>query len=228
MSMTYIEKNLAAVRAELAEAEVAAGREGQTRLIAAVKYATDEELEALLSLGVAEVGENRVQQLLAHWDIIRAHGAQVHFIGTLQRNKVKYIVDKVAAIHSVDSSALAAEISRRAVAAGRTIDVYVEVNSGREEAKSGLLPEDAAALCREIVDLPGISLVGLMTMAPHCENPDDYHKYFAETRRLADEIWQALGLSGKPQLSMGMSESFMAAIAEGAHAVRVGRRLFLK
>ena len=228
MSYAYIEQNLKAVQAELATVEEAVGRVGQTTLIAAVKYATDEELSALLSLGVQDVGENRVQQLLAHWDVAKAHGARVHFIGTLQRNKVKYIVDKVAAIHSVDSVALAVEISRRAVALGLVVDVFAEVNIGKEEAKSGVMPDDILALCREITALPGLALKGLMTMAPHCENPADYHAYFAETRALASAVWQELGLQGAPALSMGMSESFPAAVAEGATMVRVGRRLFLK
>ena len=228
MSYAYIENNLRAVRAELAAAEHAAAREGKTTLIAAVKYATDEELDALLSFGVQDIGENRVQQLLAHWEIAKAHGARVHFIGTLQRNKVKYIIDKVTAIHSVDSEALALEISRRATAAGRVIDVLVEVNSGREEAKSGVLPEDALALCRAVAALPGVKLNGLMTMAPRLESPAEYHAYFRETATLATAIWQSLGLAGAPELSMCMSESFPVAIAEGSTMVRVGRRLFLK
>lgn len=227
MSYAYIEKNLNEVRAEIAAAEAEAKRTG-TALIAAVKYATDEELEALLSLGVTDIGENRVQQLLAHWDIAKAHNARVHFIGTLQRNKVKYIVDKVAAIHSVDSVALAEEISRRAVAAERVIDVYVEVNIAGEESKSGVSVDGVEPLCRKILSLPGLSLKGLMTMAPHCEDPADYHRYFIKTRALAYGVWYAIGMQGHPALSMGMSESFTAAIAEGASAVRVGRRLFLK
>ena len=228
MSYAYIDRNLAAVREELAAAESAAGRGGATALIAAVKYAEDGELAHLLSLGVTDVGENRVQQLLQHREILDAHGARVHFIGTLQRNKVKYIVDKVAAIHSVDSLSLAAEISRRVVAVGRTIDVYVEVNSGREENKSGVMPEEVPALCREIAEMEGLCLVGLMTMAPHCERAEDYRTYFRATRELAEEVWQQLGRSDRPRLSMGMSESFTAAILEGTDAVRVGRRLFLK
>lgn len=228
MSYAYIEKNLKEVRAEIAAAEALAARAGKTALIAAVKYATDAELDALLSLGVADVGENRVQQLLAHWEIIQAHGARVHFIGTLQRNKVKYIVDKVAAIHSVDSVALAGEISRRAVAAGRVIDVFVEVNIAGEESKSGASVDDLEPLCRAILSLDGLALKGVMTMAPHCENPDDYSVYFNKTRELACGVWRALGLQDAPALSMGMSESFPAAIAAGASMVRVGRRLFLK
>ena len=124
---------------------------GSTRMVAAVKYAEDRELAELLRLGVDEVGENRVQQLLAHWPLYEKSNVKVHFIGHLQKNKVKYIVDKVALIHSVDSVELAEEISRRAVALGLTVSVLVEINSGREAAKSGVLPEEAEALCRAAV-----------------------------------------------------------------------------
>lgn len=226
--LAYMRENLQAVRAALAAAETAAGRSGSTRMVAAVKYAEDRELAELLRLGVDEVGENRVQQLLAHWPLYEKSNVKVHFIGHLQKNKVKYIVDKVALIHSVDSVELAGEISRRAVALGLTVSVLVEINSGREAAKSGVLPEEAEALCRAILALPGLSLCGFMTMAPRCENKTAYHTYFAATRVLAEGLWQALCLPGKPLLSMGMSESFEAAVAEGADLVRVGRRLFQK
>lgn len=224
----YVTKNLAAVNAKIRAAESLAGREGRTALIAAVKYATDEELRELLAAGVLDVGENRVQQLLSHMSVYEGSGARIHFIGTLQKNKVKYIIDKVFAIHSVDTAALAREISRHAQQRGITVRVFAEINIGREPAKSGVLPEQAQALCREIVGLPGLDLVGLMTMAPKCESDAAYREYFAKTGALAGQIWQRLGLAGTPLLSMGMSESFCAAIAEGADMVRVGRRLFLK
>lgn len=224
----YLRENLETVKATLAAAEAKVGRIGATRMVAAVKYAEDEELATLLQLGVTEVGENRVQQLLAHWPLYEKSGVQVHFIGHLQKNKVKYMVDKVTMIHSVDSVALAEEISRRAVALGLTVSVLVEINSGREAAKSGVLPEEAEALCQAILALPGVALRGFMTMAPHCEDPSAYHAYFVATRMLAQQLWQALALPEKPLLSMGMSESFEAAVAEGADLVRVGRRLFQK
>lgn len=224
----YVTKNLASVKAEIRAAETLAGREGKTSLIAAVKYATDEELSDLLSLGVADVGENRVQQLLAHMSAYEGSDVRIHFIGTLQKNKIKYIIDKVFAIHSVDSAALAGEIAKHARKRGLTVRVFAEVNIGREEAKSGVMPEEAKALCGEIVQQEGLTLMGLMTMAPKCESDAEYRGYFRSTKALAEEIWQELGLEGKPLLSMGMSESFGAAIAEGADMVRVGRRLFLK
>ncbi len=224
----YVTKNLAAVNAEIRAAESLAGRQGRTKLIAAVKYASDEELRQLLAAGVLDVGENRVQQLLSHMSVYEGSGARIHFIGTLQKNKIKYIIDKVFAIHSVDSVALAREIGRHAQQRGITVRVFAEINIGREAAKGGAMPEEAQALCREIVGQPGLELVGLMTMAPKCESDTAYREYFAKTRALAEEIWQQLGLAGTPLLSMGMSESFAAAIAEGADMVRVGRRLFLQ
>lgn len=223
----YIKENLTAVRSELHAAEAAVGREGKTTLIAAVKYASDREIKELISLGVSDVGENRVQQLLAHMSAYEGEAVRIHFIGTLQKNKIKYIIDKVHAIHSVDSIALAREIDRHAARHGICMRVFVEINIGREEAKSGVMPEEAQALCREIEGLSNLSLVGLMTMAPRCENEAEYRGYFSEARVLAKSIWQDLGRTDQPLLSMGMSESFAAAVAESTDMVRVGRRLFI-
>ncbi len=226
--LNYIERNVAALREEIAEAEKTAGREGKTALVAAVKYGEDAELELLLSGGVGDVGENRVQQLLAHWPLYEKHKPRVHFIGTLQKNKIKYIIDKVFAVHSVDSASLAAELDRHAAKAGRTLPVFAEVNIGREAAKGGALPEEVQALCREIEALPHLHLMGLMTMAPISGSEAEYRAYFKETRELAKDTWCALGRADEPQLSMGMSGSFRAAILEGADYVRVGRRLFAR
>ena len=226
--LSYIEKNLALVMGEVEDAARRAGRDTQPLMLAAVKYAEDAELDALLSLGVGEVGENRVQQLLDHLPLYEKHGTRVHFIGSLQTNKVKYIIDKVAMIHSVDSTRLASEIERRAAAKDVTVDVLVEINGAREAAKSGVLPEDAEALCREILQMPHIRLRGFMTMGPVYESDEEYRAYFASVKEIGDGIWQAIGGEGKPLYSMGMSDSFVPAIAAGADMVRVGRRLFLK
>ena len=226
--MEYIKRNLEAVRCELQNAAALAARTDAIALIAAVKYATDEELAALLALGIADVGENRVQQLLAHYPQYEGSDVRVHFIGTLQKNKIKYIIDKVYAIHSVDSESLAREIDRHAAKRGVRMRVYAEVNIGKEEAKSGIMPEGAAALCRTIRTLPNLQLMGLMTMAPRCESEAEYRVYFGELRALARAVEHELGLTEPLQLSMGMSESFAAAVREGATSVRVGRRLFLK
>lgn len=224
----YIKRNLSAVRAEIAEKERTAGRVGKTLMLAAIKYGTDDEVRALLSGGVRDVGENRVQQLLDRWELLCAHGARVHFIGSLQTNKVKYIIDKVCMIHSVDSARLAAEIDRRAAQKELVMDVLVEINGAREEAKSGVLPEDAEALCREILSMPNVRLRGFMTMGPRFDSDDAYQAYFASVRGIGDALWQRLALQEAPLYSMGMSESFAPAIAAGADVVRVGRRLFVQ
>ena len=222
----HIKQNLSAVRAEIAKAEEQAGRDGKTLMLAAIKYGTDDEVCALLSGGVCDVGENRVQQLLDRWELLSAYQTRVHFIGSLQTNKVKYIIDKVCMIHSVDSARLAAEIDRRAAQKGIVMDVLVEINGAREEAKSGVLPEDAEALCREILSMSNVKLRGFMTMGPRFESDDAYQAYFALVKEIGDTLWQRLALQGTPLYSMGMSESFVPAIAAGADMVRVGRRLF--
>ena len=221
--MQYIKNNLQAVRQELAAAAIP-GKD--CRMLAAVKYALPGEIEALLDAGVTDVGENRVQQLLENAPIYAARGTRVHFIGTLQTNKVKYIADKVDMIHSLDSKKLAAEIEKRARACDRVIDVLVEINVAREEANTGVLPEDAEALCRTVLSLPHLRLCGFMTMGPIFDSEDDYRAYFKETVTLGNALWRTLSLEGRPLYSMGMSQSFIPAVKEGADFVRVGRRLF--
>ena len=224
--MSYIQNNLNTVQKELADAMQEAPHKN-CRILAAVKYALPGELEALLNAGVTDVGENRVQQLLENAALYAARDVRVHFIGSLQTNKVKYIADKVAMIHSLDSEKLAREIEKRAAACGRVIDVLVEINVAREEAKTGVMPELAEALCRTVLSLPHLRLRGFMTMGPIFDSEDAYRTYFKQTVTLGDQLWQALALEGKPLYSMGMSQSFAAAVKEGADFVRVGRRLFV-
>ena len=225
-SLSYITENLSAVRKEIAATAQAAGRDGAVSMIAAVKYGTDAEIAAMLDNGVTEVGENRVQQLLAHWPLFEERGTRVHFIGTLQTNKIKYIVDKVCMIHSVDSLHLAEAIARAAERAGRVMDVLVEINGAGEAAKSGIAPDEAEALCRAVLQFPHLRLCGFMTMGPRFERDEDYRAYFASVRACGDAVWRALGQTGQPIYSMGMSESIHPAIQAGADIVRVGRRLF--
>jgi len=227
MDYRYLEENFREVRAAVAAAKAAAGRTDDVLLVAAAKTATAEQLcYAHANLGLTDIGENRVQQLLEHWEAI-PRSLRVHFIGALQTNKVKYIIDKVCMIHSLDSDRLAAEIERQAARRGLTMDVLVEINSGREPNKSGLMPEETAEFCRNLADYPHLRLRGFMTMAPKCEKNDEFCKYFGETFALALDIWQKkLDNIDKPVLSMGMSDSFAPAIASGSTMIRVGRRLF--
>jgi pyridoxal phosphate enzyme (YggS family) len=225
-TFSYVDENLAAIRARIdAAAKKSGGRE--VTLLAAVKYTDVEHVNYLHSLGVNDVGENRVQQLLEHWDSLDREDLRVHFIGTLQKNKVKYIIDKVSMIHSLDSLSLAAEIEKQAAKHNLVMDVLVEINSGMEENKSGIMPQDAAAFCEALGQFSHLNLRGFMTMAPKCEKNDEYREYFRKTSQLCLDIWQKkLHNIGRPILSMGMSDSFEVAIEEGADIVRVGRALF--
>ena len=229
--LSYIDRNVEAVREKIEKAARAAGRDPEEiTLLAAVKYAEPAEIQRLYDCGIRVVGENRVQQFTEHLEIDGYDRFGVHFIGTLQTNKVKYLVGKVDVIESVDSEKLAAEIDRISKKNGVVTDVLCEINSGREPNKSGVMPEDAEALCEKISNFSNLRLRGFMTMAPLGSTSDEYRKYFRETCRLSLDIWQKRvhNIKEGPILSMGMSQSFEKAILEGANVVRVGRGLFEK
>ena len=231
MSFEYIDKNVSEVMLKIDEAKRCANRQNDdVMLLAAIKYAEPEEIEYLYHhAGLTHVGENRVQQLLAHREAIDCEGLDFHFIGTLQTNKVKYIIDKVSMIHSLDSIKLAREIDRQAKKHGIVMDVLVEINSGAEDSKSGVLPEELEAFCNEIESFENINHRGFMTMAPKCEKKEEYLKYFQQTYQQVLDIWAKKRHNiSKPVISMGMSDSFEEAILCGADIVRVGRRLFIK
>ena len=230
MDLSYIKRNTERILERVERAAQAAGRRAEEiTVLAAVKYARPDEIDYLCrECGILHIGENRVQQLLEHTAALTpTEGRRLHFIGTLQTNKVKYIADKVDMIESVDSLKLASEIDRQAKKQGRVIDVLCEINSGREANKSGVMPEDALAFCEQLLQFSSISLRGVMTMAPVCEKKEDYRKYFSETYQLSLDIRQKiLHNVERPIISMGMSGSFEEAILEGANTVRVGRGFF--
>ena len=231
MSLEYIDRNVAEVVENIETAKAKAGRQNDdVMLLAAVKYAEPAEIEYLYRhAGITHVGENRVQQLLAHREAIDCEGLDFHFIGTLQTNKVKYIIDKVSMIHSLDSIKLACEIDKQAKKHGIVMDVLVEINSGAEESKSGVLPEDIEAFCDEIEAFENINLRGFMTMAPKCEKKEEYLKYFQQTYQQVLDIWTKKRHNiDRPIISMGMSDSYEEAILCGSDIVRVGRKLFVK
>ena len=229
MSFDYIERNVSDVRARMDAACKSAGRGDEVMLLAAVKYATVEEIDFLRSIGVRTLGENRVQQMLSHMEALDCSDLEFHFIGTLQTNKVKYIIDKVKMIHSLDSLKLAAEIDRQAKKHGIVMDVLAEINCGEEESKTGLLPSEVEQLCTELSQFENIRLRGFMIMTPKCDKKEDYLKYFQQIYTQVIDIWtKKLHNIDSPVLSMGMSDSFEEAIACGADIVRVGRTLFVK
>ena len=223
----YIKNNYLALLREIDLLSKKVGR--KVGLVAVTKSGSDEELLALAEAGVTDVGENRPGELRRRGELMQANGYSpaLHEIGNLQRNKVKLIIDKVALIHSLDSIALAEEIDRQAKRVGRRIPVLIEVNSGREEQKGGVLPEDVEGFLLKLRDYTSIEVHGLMTMGPVCEDPEALRPYFRETKRLFDRLNAASGL-GDAILSMGMSDSYAVAIEEGATLVRVGRRIFKK
>ena len=230
MEFDYIDRNLQEIKARIDNACAISGRNEPVTLLAAVKYAAPEEIEYLhRHCGVNLMGENRVQQFLSHLETVDCSGINFHFIGTLQTNKVKYIIDKVSMIHSVDSLKLAEEIDRQAKKNGIVMDILVEINSGEEESKSGVMPDEAEELCVDLKRFDNIRHRGFMTMAPKCERKEDYLKYFQQTYAQVLDIWtKKLHNIDRPVISMGMSDSFEEAIAAGADIVRIGRKLFVK
>lgn len=225
----YIERNLNAIRAR-ADAAAATSPYGQSyELLLATKYATAEEINFAHSLGVKKIGENRVQSLLEKYDKLDRDGLDIHFIGSLQKNKVKYIVDKVSMIESLDSLSLAEEIEKQAAKHEKVMDCLIEVNIGNEEAKGGVAPTDALDFAEKVLEFPHIRLRGIMTMAPKCTSNDEYRKYFRESYHIFIDICEKkLHNVDRTILSMGMSGSFEAALAEGANLIRVGRAAFEK
>lgn len=225
----YIERNLNAICAR-ADAAAATSPYGQSyELLLATKYATAEEINFAHSLGVKKIGENRVQSLLEKYDKLDRDGLDIHFIGSLQKNKVKYIVDKVSMIESLDSLSLAEEIEKQAAKHEKVMDCLIEVNIGNEEAKGGVAPTEALGFAEKVLEFPHIRLRGIMTMAPKCTSNDEYRKYFRESYHIFIDICEKkLHNVDKTILSMGMSGSFEAALAEGANLIRVGRAAFEK
>lgn len=221
----YIEDNLHALRREIDELSQEYGRE--VTLVAVTKSGSDEELVELVRSGAADIGENRPGELRRRGDLLKSAGLTptLHEIGNLQRNKVKLIIESVGLIHSLDNMALAAEIDKQAARVGRRVPVLIEINSAREEQKDGVLPEDAEDFFLKVRDLPNISVAGLMTMGPVCDEPEEIRPYFRLTRELFDRLNRTYGFEGGI-LSMGMSDSYRIAIEEGSTLVRVGRKLF--
>lgn len=228
---SYIDKNVEIIREKMQAAAIRAGRDVKdVTLTSAVKSADADEINYIHNaLGISDVGENRVQQLLERWDKLDRNGLRVHFIGSLQTNKVKYIIDKVYLIHSLDSERLAAEIDKQAKKHSLVAKVLVEINSGNEENKGGIDADGVEDFCLGLAKYENIELCGFMTMAPRCEKKEQYYPYFNKTREIASRVWrEVLGRDGEPIISMGMSESYEAAIECGATMVRVGRSMFAK
>ena len=224
-----LSQNIKAVQEEIAAAARAAGRDpASVALCAATKVQTDETIRAAIAAGIRLCGENRVQELTAHLAADAYAGAEVHFIGHLQTNKVKQVVGKVSLIHSVDSEKLLRAIDGQAEKLDLVQDILLEVNIAREESKGGCLPEQLEELLDFSSGLSHVRLRGLMAIPPVSAAPGDNRRYFAQLRQLFIDIRSKMSDNQKHMncLSMGMSADYEDAVAEGATLVRVGSAIF--
>lgn len=222
-----IKENIKQVEKNIENACQKAARDAaEVTLIAVSKTKPVSMLEEAYECGCRHFGENKVQELVEKYEVM-PKDIKWHMIGHLQRNKVKYIVDKVYLIHSVDSLRLAEEISKEAVKKNVNVNILVEVNVAEEESKFGTTSEAAIELVQDISSLPNISIKGLMTIAPYVENAEENRQYFAKLRQLSVDIMNknidnvSIGV-----LSMGMTGDYQVAVEEGATYVRVGTGIF--
>lgn len=195
-------------------------------IVAAAKTRTAEEIKEAINAGIEIIGENYVQEAAKVIDII-GNMAKWHLIGHLQRNKVKDAVQLFDMIETIDSLRLAEAIDQRCNHIGKIMPILIEINSGREANKTGVLPEDVEDLILKISKLTNIKVKGLMTMGPECENPEELRPFFRETKHIFDYI-TSINIPGVEMsyLSMGMSDSYYIAIEEGSNMVRIGTKLF--
>ena len=218
MTSKLIKQNVARLLAELPDG---------VELVAAAKTRTAEEILEAIQAGIKIIGENYVKEAREAYKLV-GKGAKWHFIGTLQKHNVRRnMLEIFDIIETVDSLDIAREIDKRCAQIGKIMPILIEVNSGRELQKSGMLPEDVGQLVGEISGLGNIKVTGLMTMGPRVGNPEDSRPYFVETRKIFDKI-KGLGLPNVEMryLSMGMTNSYKVALEEGANIIRIGTRIF--
>ncbi len=221
-----LKASLDEVRARIHAAESRCGRaHGAVTLIGVVKTVPTEVVAQAVALGLADLGENRVQEAEARVPAVGRSAVRWHMVGHLQRNKAGRAVELFDRVHGVDDAGLAHALSRRATAAGVTLQVLVEVNVSGEATKFGVAPEALDPLLEAVAVMPGLALDGLMTVGAAAERPEDARAGFARLRGLRDRAAQRLGRA-LPQLSMGMSGDFEVAVEEGSTMVRVGTAIF--
>ena len=222
-----LKENLADVEAKIVKACENSGRQrDDVTLIAVSKTKPVETLKEAYDLGVRVFGENKVQELTDKYEAL-PKDIQWHMIGHLQRNKVKYIIDKVALIHSVDSIRLAETIEKEAAKHNITANILIEVNVAKEESKFGLMPEELDELIDKIKDFNHIQVKVLMTIAPFVENPETNREIFRSLRKLSVDISNKnVDNVNVSILSMGMTNDYTVAVEEGATMVRVGTGIF--
>ena len=202
----------------------------KVKLVAVTKYPNvgRPELEELMANNILDFGENRVQVLEAKRELMNDVKDKIHwnFIGNLQKNKVKYIIDYVYMIHSVNKLSLAQEIDKRAFACGRKLDVLIEINLSGEDSKEGYDLEEFYKELPEIMKLENINIKGLMTMAPNVSDEDKIRASFRKLREIKDELNEKYFNGQLTELSMGMSHDYKIALEEGATIIRIGTKLY--
>lgn len=221
--MASLQERIATTRERVVRACAASGRDAsEVKVIAVTKYVSLNTVAAVLEAGLEEIAESRWQDAEPKWNAL-GHKGIWHFIGHLQTNKVKDVIGKFQYIHSLDRLSLARELHKKAEAAGLDVKVFLQVNISGEDTKFGLAPEAVEDFLREIAPYGRVKVIGLMTMAPHAEDPEATRPVFRGLRELRDRL-NLLGLTPEPikELSMGMSNDFEVAIQEGATRVRLG------
>lgn len=226
MNPDVLAARVAEVRERIERAKERAGRGGGVTLVAVTKTHPAEVVRAAIAAGVTDVGENRVQELEQKVGEVGRGAVRWHLIGHLQRNKVAKALPLFDRVHSLDSLRLAQALSAAAVKAGATVRALVEVNSAGEESKDGLPAAEAVDAIGRMVELPGLELLGMMTMAPFTDDEAVIRRAFRATRELCERAAREVaGFEGR-ELSMGMSNDFEIAVEEGATLVRVGSSIF--
>lgn len=223
----YIAENIKNIRKNIDEAAKHVGRDPKEILLLAVSKTVEvSKIKAAVAEGLDELGENRVQEIMEKYEPM---GPEVkwHLIGHLQTNKVKYIIDKVKLIHSVESLKLAEEIDKQAKKHGVVADILVEINMAKEESKFGIMPEDAEEFIKSLSALENIRVRGLMTVAPFVENGEENRVYFRNMKKLLVDInAKNINNINMDVLSMGMTGDYITAVEEGATIIRVGTGIF--
>lgn len=224
-----IKENLLRVQENIQNALIRSGRsKEEVTLIAVTKTVEAEAINEAISLGISNIGENKVQEISRKYDNIDEN-VNWHMIGHFQSNKVKYIVDKVSLIHSLDRRSLAKEINKRATQSNLIKDVLIQVNVAEEESKFGLKVEEVIPFIESILKYESIRIKGLMTMAPFADNPDEVRFVFRDLKKLGLEIEKRNYENVKMKyFSMGMTNDYEVAIEEGANLVRIGTGIFGK
>ena len=224
-----ISDNILSVKQSIEEAEAASGRaKGSVTLIGVTKVFPVEYAEAAAVSGLKDLGENRVQELVPKVERFSSLDLDVnwHLIGTLQKNKVKYIIGKTHLIHSVNSVELAEEISKRSLSNNVISRILLQANVSGEESKHGFAPHELKPAIDKIMDLPSVEICGLMTMAPIETYEGQAREVFAKTRVIFEDLKSYTGLESWKVLSMGMSQDYKSAIYEGSTHIRIGTAIF--